>query len=266
MVTSAKLGAFALGLTPFIWSVIVHSGAAPTPLAISIPERPALAFRQYAVDLGPIKPISEARATFVFANRGKSAVENIKIVPSCSCLATQLDRQQFEPGEEGRIVLRVQPAKEAPGKKELFADITYTDPEPRQVRLTFKLEIPDRQMTVTPRALTIVHPAGSDPTVATFTVADGRKKPFEILGVESTSELAVPVIGERQVSPAGEWSQTVQVTVPGTLPEGKNQVLIRIRTSDPDYPELRVPMMLQGQSAASTGEVDHDHEHHSPSR
>jgi hypothetical protein len=230
-------------------------------MSISIPQRPALAFRQYAVDLGAIQPTGEARATFVFANRGMSAVEIKEVVPSCSCLVPRVDQKRFEPGEEGRIVLRVQPANESPGRKELFADVVYYDPEPREVRLTFKLDIPQRQMTVTPGSLMVFHPAGSDPTVATFTVKDGRKKRFEILDVETTSELASPVIGDRAVSPSGEWSQTIQVTIPGELPAGRNQVLLRIRTDDPTFPELRVPLLLQGPAPAGTGTGDEDHEH-----
>jgi hypothetical protein len=261
MTMTARLGALTMGLLPFVWSVIIHSGAAPTPMSITAPSRPALAFRQYAVDLGPIQPAGEARATFLFVNRGSSPVEITGITSSCSCLASAIEPKHYEPGKEGRIVLRVQPAKEKPGPKELFADVTYNDPEPRTVRLTFKLEIPERQMTVSPPALMVVHPAGSDPTVATFTVADGRKKSFEILDVETTSDLAAPVIGERSITPNGEWMQTVQVTIPGELPPGRQTVMLRIRTSDADYPELRVPLVLHGTHGGEAADEDHEHPH-----
>jgi len=261
MSTSARLGALVMSLTPLIWSVVVHSGAAPVPMSISVPPRPALAFRQYAVDLGAIQPTSEARATFVFTNRGTSAVDIQNVTPSCSCLVPRLDQKHFEPGEEGRIVLRVQPASESPGRKELFADVVYNDPELRQVRLTFKLDIPQRMMTVSPPALMVYHPSGSDSTTATFTVSDGRKRRFEILEVEATSDLVTPVIGERSVSPQGEWSQTVQITVPGELPPGKNQVLLRIHTDDEDFAELRVPLVLQGPSLPGAADEDHEHNH-----
>lgn len=260
MAISAKLGTLAMAMMPFIWSVVVHSGAAPTPLSIAVPERPALAFRQYAVDLGPIQPTPEARATFVFANRGKSAVDITAVDPSCSCLISRLDQKHFEPGEEGRIVLRIQPMKEKPGVKELFADVSYNDPEPRQVRLTFKLTIPERQMTVSPPSLMVYHPAGSDSTNATFTVTDGRKKSFEVTGVETTSELVTPAIGERSLTPTGEWTQAVKVTIPGELPAGKHQVMLRIKTSDSEFPEIRVPLLLQG-PLPSEGAADGDHEH-----
>lgn len=258
--TSVKLVVWTFAFLPLAWSIIVHSGAAPAPMSISAPDRPALTFRQYAVDLGPIQPTGEARGTFVFVNRGKSAVENLEVVPSCSCLVPRLDRKRFEPGEEGRLVLRVQPANESSGRKELFADVTYNDPAPRQVRLTFKLEIPERQMTVTPPALMVFHPEGSDPTEATFTVADGRKKPFEIIDVQTTSDLVSTDIGERHVTPEGVWQQSIKVTVPGTLPRGRNQVLLRIRTTDPDVAELRVPLMLQGPVDPNAAE-DHEHKH-----
>lgn len=259
MTMTAKLGALAISLTPFLWSVIVHSGAAPTPMSIPVPRRPALAFRQYAVDLGPIQPMGESRAPFVFINRGTAPVEITKVEPSCSCLQPRVDIKHFEPGEEGRIVLRIQPANETPGRKELFADVFYNDPEPREVRLTFKLEIPERQMMVTPPALMVNHPAGSDETVATFTVSDGRKKSFEIVDATVNSELISPVVGERTLSPAGEWSQTVKVTIPGDLPKGKTSVLLRIRTTDKDYEELRVPLLLMGPQLEKSGEHDHEH-------
>ena len=258
--TSVKLVVWTIAFLPLAWSIIVHSGAAPAPMSISAPDRPALTFRQYAVDLGPIQPTGEARGTFVFVNRGKSVVENLEVAPSCSCLVPRLDKKRFEPGEEGRLVLRVQPANESSGRKELFADVTYNDPAPRQVRLTFKLEIPERQMTVTPPALMVFHPEGSDPTEATFTVADGRKKPFEIIDVQTTSDLVSTDIGERHVTPEGVWQQTIKVTVAGTLPHGRNQVLLRIRTTDPDVAELRVPLMLQGPIDPNATEY-HEHKH-----
>jgi hypothetical protein len=41
--------------------------------------------------------------------------------------------------------------------------------------------------------------------------------------------------------------------------------MIRIKTSDPGYPELRVPMMLQGPIPAE-GAADEDHEHAHPAK
>ena len=251
-----------LACLPLAWSVVVHSGAAPKPLSIPVPDRPALSFRQYAVDLGPIPPTGEARGTFVFNNRGREAVKITKVEPSCSCLVPRLDQKRFEPGEDGRLVLRVQPANESPGPKELFCDVTYTDPEPQRVRLTFKLVIPERQMTVTPPALMVFHPEGSGPTDQTFTVADGRKQPFEIVETESTSDLVTTDIGERQVTPEGVWQQSIKVTVRGAIPRGRHQVLLRIRTTNKDTPELRVPLMLQGPiDPHGTGDDDHEHDH-----
>lgn len=262
MPVSTKLGALVVSLAPFVWSVVIHSGAAPTPMSIPVPQRPSLAFRQYAVDLGPIQPTAESRATFVFVNRGTSPVEITNVRSSCSCLVPRVDQKRFEPGEEGRIVLRIQTANETPGPKELFADVFYNDPEPREVRLTYKLELPPQLMTVTPPALMVYHPEGSDQTVATFTVKDGRKRSFEIVDVAINTDLVSTTIGERSISPKGEWSQAVTVTIPGVLPVGKHHLLLRIQTSDADYPELRVPLMLQGPSLPTgTGDEDHDHKH-----
>ena len=256
--------AWTVAIVPLACSVVVHSSRTPVPMAIAAPDRPALCFRQYAVDLGPIRTTTEARAVFVFVNRGREAVEIKSVEPSCSCLVPDLEQKRFEPGDDGRLILRVQPANEKSGIKELFADVHYTDPEPREVRLTFKLQIPDRQMTVTPKALMIFHPEGSDQTEATFTVADARPLPFEIVDVQATSDLVSTNIGERQVSTEGVWQQTIHVTVPGKIPRGKNQVLLRILTTSKDTPELRVPLMLQGPPDLSGPLAEDDGSSHVP--
>jgi len=253
------VAAWTLAVLPFAWSVVVHSGAAPVPLSISVPPRPALSFRQYAVDLGPVHPTLIANGTFVFTNRGTQPVEDVRVKTSCGCLVPDLKQTRYEPGEEGRIVLRVQPANEKPGSRELFADVSYSDPEPREVRLTFKLEIPEQQMTVTPPKLMIRHPEGSEPTDVKFVVADGRKKPFEVTEVRSTSDLVSVEIDERQVNSSGVWEQTIHATIAGALPKGRSHTILRIMTTDVDTPELRVPILLEGPSDPKN-DTEGDHE------
>src|ERR1700744_6442111 len=115
MSMSLKLGAPAAALVPLFWCIIVPSGHAHTPLSITMPAPPALAFRQYALDLGSISPTNEVRGTFIFVNRGKTTVEIKHIVLSCSRLTPQIERKLIEPAEDGRVVLRVQPSSEKPG-------------------------------------------------------------------------------------------------------------------------------------------------------
>ncbi len=263
------LMAWVMALCPFGLAVVCHTGIRSVPLVIQTPRQPALSFHQYAVDLRKIHPTTEAHATFVFQNRGSEPVRITKMEPSCGCLTPRLqgDRDSLFPaGEHGRVVLRMQPANTTPGPHEYTVKVSYTDPEPREILLTLKLEIPPTMLSVKPPALIVYHPPGSEPTISDFTITDGRGQAFEITGVSVNSELIETAIGESSRTPTGQFQQSVRVLIAGNLPPGKAQVLLRITTTDPDVPELRVPIMLQGPvpepesdgKTAADPELDHE--------
>jgi hypothetical protein len=139
-------------------------------------------------------------------------------------------------------------------------NVKYTDPEPREVQLTLKLEIP-ATLWVTPPGLVVYHPKGAAPTTADFTVTDGRGKTFDITDVSINTELAEAAIGESSRSETGNFQQSVRLRINGDLPPGQKQYLLRISTTDRDVPELRVPIMLQGETPASVAELDHSLDH-----
>jgi hypothetical protein len=264
---AVRLMAWTMSLSPLCLAVLFHTGIQSVPLSIPVPPKPALAFHQYAVDLRKIHPTAECHATFIFQNRGTESVRITGMEPSCGCLTPLLqgDRDKEIPaGEQGRIIVRMQPANSTVGPHEYTVDVKYTDPEPREVRLTMKLEIPSTTMTVSPPALIVYHPFGSEPTPYDFTVTDGRGKRFEITDVSVNSDLVEAAIGETNFTSHGKFQQTVRVSIAGDLPPERAQVLLKIMTDDPEFPVLRVPMLLQGQSPTGDDDVnldEHDHEH-----
>jgi hypothetical protein len=177
-----------VALTPFLLAAAVHVGRPPVPMAISSPPRPALAFDQYLVDLGPTQPVLELQGKFRFRNRSEQPVKLLAVQPSCGCLQPLVSGKDFAPGEDGQIILRMRPANESPGKKEYYADVKYTDPEPREVRITFKLELPERGIMVKPRAL-LVYQFSNEKTVQELKIIDSRDKPARIKDVSVNSPL-----------------------------------------------------------------------------
>lgn len=247
--TARTVGLWTLACLPVVVSVVVHGAATPAPLAISVAPRPALAFNQYQVDLGAIQAMPEVRATFVFQNRGSQPVEIQEIQPSCGCLMPRLSKKHYEPGESDGLVVRVQPANEQPGSKEYFVDVKYTDPEPRSVRLTFKLVIPEEQLLVSPKAL-IFFQFGEQETTQNLTVTNARGSSLRILDAVTNSSYITLQIGEQGLSPRdGYPQQAVRVTAAAKVPAGRHHGLITLKTDDPDQPELRVPVMVQGGKA-----------------
>ena len=261
-----RLMAWVMALCPPSLAVLCHTGIQSIPLSIEVPPRPALAFHQYAVDLRKIHPTAEAHATFIFQNRGTEPVLIEGMEPSCGCLTPLLQGDHgkvIPPGEHGRIVVRMQPASSTPGPHEYLVNVKYTDPQPREIQLTMKLEIPTTTLTVSPPGLIVFHPVGSEPTPYDFTITDGRGKRFEITDVSINSDLVEAAIGETSWTQTGKFQQTVRVSIAGDLPIERKQVLLRIMTDDPDIPELRVPLMLQRLLPKSEGEIDQglDHQH-----
>lgn len=259
-----RLMAWVMALCPFGLAIVCHTGIRSVPLAIPAQKLPALAFNQYAVDLRKIHPTTESQATFAFQNRGSEPVTITKLEPSCGCLTPRLqgDRDNvIEAGQMGRVVMRMQPANSSPGPHEYTVKVYYTDPEPREALLTLKLEIPVSTLNVTPPGLIVYHPAGSQNTETDFTITDGRGKRFEITDISVNTDLVETGIGETQMTPTGQFQQTVHVSIAGNLPPGKTQVLLRISTDDVDVPELRVPLVLQGPAQVAERDQSLDHEH-----
>lgn len=262
---SVRLMAWVITLLPLTMAVLFHTGLRSVPLSIEVPRRPSLAFHQYGVDLR--RPRSVAEASYVFQNRGSEPVHITKIEPSCGCLTVRLQGARediIEAGDHARIVAQMQLANSTPGPHEYAINVSYTDPEPREVQLTLKMEIP-ATIWVTPASLIFYHPAGStEPTLAEFKVTDGRGKRFEITDVSVNTDLVEPAIGETSRTENGNFQQTVQVSVAAKLPAGRSQVMLRIATTDPEIPLLQVPIILQGEATPNDAEGDRTLDHETP--
>lgn len=213
----------------------------PTPWKQALPAGPALAFSQYAVDLGKVRPADELRATFRFRNTSTVPVTIQELIPSCGCLMPRLDKQVYAPGEAGQINLRMQPANETPGEKEFFCDVVYRDTQTRTDRLTFRLHLPEQRLSVRPPAL-IVYQLSNQPTTQPLFVHDSRGHQVEILSLRTGSPFVkaslTPPEGFslEQIQPAQESkeaAQAVSALTPANInPPGKPS-LIPIPETEP---------------------------------
>lgn len=230
---------------PFLFAVMAQiTGPRPSPVAAA-PARPALAFDQYLVDLGPVAPSEEVRAHFDFTNRGRSNIAITELVPSCGCLQPEMKKKLYKRGESGTFVLRVQTANQNPGLKEYRVTVKYTDPEPRETDVTFRVVLPDNQVFVRPRALIVMYQSSSESTVRDIEIIDRRSRHLKVTRAECTHNLAGVEMGEEELDEEGHWHAHLKVTVPGDLPPGRAEATVRIFTDDPDYRTLRVPLLVE---------------------
>jgi hypothetical protein len=245
MSTPKRIILWTLALLPFGAAVLAHQrGNSPT-LAIAQRTLPALAFDQYLVDLGPVQPSAEVRANFVFRHRGSQPVKILELTPSCGCLQPRLRKMDYDPGDVDALVLRVQPANEAPGKHEYTVDIKYLDPEPRQTRVTFRVQLPEKGISVTPPAV-MVYQFSERETVVPIRITDTRGESWSVLGVSVTLPYVNVAAGDPVRSEDGVFEQPLQVSVAAKVPAGRHRGLITVYTDNQQYPELKIPLMIQG--------------------
>lgn len=260
MTTPQRIIVWTLAFVPFGTAVLSHlHGNAPT-LSISQKTLPALAFDQYLVDLGPVQPSAEVRANFLFRHRGSQPVQIVELVPSCGCLQPRLRKSEYEPGEMDALVLRVLPANESPGKHEYTVDVKYLDPEPREARLTFRVELPEKGISIVPPAV-MVYQFSANETVQPIRITDTRAESWKVLGTSVSLPFVTVNVGPQTRTNEGVLEQPIEATVAAKVPTGKHRGLIRVFTDNQQYPELRIPLMVQGPPDYDAVESEADHEH-----
>lgn len=232
-------------LTPFVLAVAVRwIGSTPSPVKAG-PDRPALAFQQYLVDLGKVPASPVVGARFRFTNRGQHPVHITELKPSCGCLNPRLAKRDFAPGESGEIILPVQTPNEPAGLREYTLKVNYTDPQPRETLLTFRVVLPQKRVTVRPRSL-IFYQLSPGTITRDFVVTDFPKLGLSLTGVECPSKYVTVKLGKQDTDAYGHPRHYVSITIADGVPPGRHRAVVTIRTDHPRYRVLKVPLMIQG--------------------
>lgn len=230
---------------PLLLAMAVHWMGPEAQAAPESRQLPSLAFSQYLVDEGapPVRPVYTAN--FYFHNTSEKVVTIKELRPSCGCLNPKLEKKEYQPGEEGHFSIRVDPTKEKPGPREYFVDVVYEDPQPQEIRVTYKLVLPQKSVEITPKAL-VFYQLSNQETVQDVKISDYRSRHFKILSMESTSPLVRAMLVNEQEDDAGNKHHELQVIVNGKVPEGTSRAIINIQTDDPQFNRLQIPIIVSG--------------------
>lgn len=246
--------------TRFVSSAALLIGACPLIMAAlctrSVPEaapmsgRPLpkqLVFSQYAVNLGEVRPTGTIPAHFEFLNLGDSPIEIVRFDPSCGCLAPKLydGKTVYEPRERGRFYVSVNTAKETPGPKAYTVGVHYTqNGQSKQETVTFRMSVPERKVSVVPPEV-YFYQLNGEPDSREIVVEDHRGQDLNVLEVVCSSELAEVTVGQK-VYREGVPKTPIRIDVPGDPPAGRNIAFLEIRTDDPEFPTIPVPILIHG--------------------
>lgn len=240
-----RWGVWLLAFCPCLAAMGFHlSPVKPTDFAPA-KDRPALAFDQYAVNLGPVEPMGIVKGFFRFTNLSDRAVKVTSFRPSCGCLQPRLEKRDYAPGEVGQFDVKVATAGEAPGPREYTITLDYEDPDPQSVVLTFRLELPPRQIYLSPRAV-MVYQFGNEPVTKDIIVTDNRHNTAKVTAVESQAKFVTAEIVETKTDQDGIQNTIIKVNVLG-VDSGTHNTVLKIHTDDPAFPVLNVPVRVYRQ-------------------
>lgn len=214
--------------------------------------RPPLAFHQSMVDLGLVDAQPMHVGVFHFTNRSRDVVDLRDVKVSCGCLSPRLSQRQFQPGESGEIALFVQSANQNSGPKE-FTCTVKSGPADKpevsfQTELLFRVELPEKSVTIEPRSL-LVHQPGGGVIEHPVVIRDLREKPLHVIRAESNVPFveAEPLSMESLTEAEREEGLVSRVMIRiSDVPPGRHEVTVRIETDDESYRLIKLPVRVTG--------------------
>ena len=107
----------------------------------------------------------------------------------------------------------------------------------------FKVTLPESDVVVQPRGVAVIQSPKQE-TTRTVKVLDRRAQPLEVTGVESTSpRVTAKIVRTGQVE-GGYRTTEIEITAKGAVPSQVMHETVTIRTNDPKYRTLAVPVMV----------------------
>jgi hypothetical protein len=178
---------------------------------------------------------------FTLTNRGSDAVEIIAVRPSCGCTTATPDRRRFEPGESGSLLLEVNTLTQPDGPGSWRVTLLCKSGEiieEKSLSLTARVQA---DIMLEPTALVIVTEGAVSREI---TLSDRRPHPLTVVKVETTSPQVRARIDEPSRGADGRWKCVVHLETPADLADGRHEESLHLYTSDPEYPELKMPFTV----------------------
>jgi hypothetical protein len=213
------------------------------------------------IDCGEVKAGKPLSRTFALRNRGPTAITIVRINAGCGCLKPRISKEIMAPGETSELSVALNTISQdvGPNLWKVTVCFQYGDGAERasgELELSIKGRI-IRELNIEPVALSM---AIEREATHTITVTDRRAKPLTITSVKCGSKHVQTRLTAAGVNSQGQRVQQVRVTILDTLPPGHLVEQLVMATDDPEYPDLRIPLMVArrvaGQAVATPEQID----------
>jgi Protein of unknown function (DUF1573) len=178
---------------------------------------------------------------FPLVNRGSETLEIADIRPSCGCVTATPDRRRFAPGESGSLLLEVNTLTQPDGPTSWRAMVRWRCGDrlgETPVVLAARIQT---DIVLEPTALVLTTDGAVDREA---TLTDRRIKPLTVLKAETTSERIKARVNEPRRGADGRWTWIIHLEAPADLPVGRHDEALHLYTSDPEYPDLKLPFTV----------------------
>lgn len=226
---------------------VVPARTVPLPA----PRPPAgLVFDQYGVSLPIVRPQAVVEAHFDFRNYGSEPVTVEDVEPSCGCLRWHFvgNKRTYMPGESGSLVVRLFTANERPGPHEYLLNVRSQPGPISETSLVFRVNLPERKLTVEPAEVYFYQLQGTADAQKVY-VTDHREDvttPLQVKLAQCPSKHVTVQVLPAELNESGQSRIPVLLTVPAEVPSGREVTFLKIETTDPDFPQIAVPVLIEG--------------------
>jgi hypothetical protein len=208
------------------------------------------------VQAGEVKAGQLLARRFVFRNRGQQDVEIRDIHASCGCLKPRLDKRIYAVGEEGELQVEVNTLGQGAGPHSWGVRLTYQSAgQTGELSLLLAASLVV-EVDAEPGVLTLLTEGGA--LAHPIYLTDRRARPLTVAGASSTSPHLQVRVGP-PVTSDGVTRWRLDLELSAACPDGRREEAIHIRTDDPDYRDVQIPLTVikrsRGKVIASPAEV-----------
>ncbi len=223
-------------------------------LFLALPGAAPLTAAAPSADEGEVKSGPPLRHEFEVTHSGARGIVTIAGIGStCGCSKWEATPKVLKPGESAKVVAVVGTLTQPEGAATWKATVKYSvvsdfaAPSTGELELAVSAKIV-REIAVEP-PLVAISTSGDTARTQTLLVSD-RRAAGSLLIAKASCTNAKVTLEIRAAKPGTVGTlQEVIATIPGDLPAGQHDDTITLTTTDPECPELKIPLKVAKRAA-----------------
>jgi Protein of unknown function (DUF1573) len=196
-----------------------------------------LRFAESSINLGEIRAGAPATCRFRFDNVGTTPIELIDLERSCGCLMPVWHERRLAPGQTGTLEMNFRTLGQPEGLRSWNATLVQrVGDETRRQALIVTATIRN-EISIAPSQVAVLVQTSVEQTLV---LTDRRDRPLNVVDV-TTKGAGIRIA----TSKSGPGKTTIRLVFDAAaMTPGQHDEVLTIRTDDPAYPSLEVPLTV----------------------